>query len=204
MVMVMNLKETAAVAAVSPKVIQHCLHAAVVKPARKAGHWRFTAEDALFFAIRNAIPFDIDLADQRALYALLAGHKKTTPAGWRLVDPDTLELGKNLLRVSLDFRSIRRELDRRLELLRKRETRIVSNIETLGGEPVFAGTRVSVRHVGLLMLRGVPMKEMREDFPRLKEEDFELAKLLAMIGPKPGRPRRLPPLRFLRNGKEVT
>jgi uncharacterized protein (DUF433 family) len=198
MVMVMNLKETAAVAAVSPKVIQHCLQAAVVKPARKAGHWRFTAADALFFALRNAIPFDIDLADQRALYALVAGRKKTGTGGWTLVDEDTLELGKNQLRVSLDFSRIRRELVRRVTLLAEREKRIVSRMDTMGGEPVFAGTRVSVRHVGLLMLRGVPMKEMREDFPRLKEDDFELARLLAMIGPKPGRPRRLPPLRFVR------
>ncbi|MBI2375838.1 MAG: DUF433 domain-containing protein [Deltaproteobacteria bacterium] len=200
--MVMDLRETAAVAEVSPKVIRHCLEQEVIKPARKKGHWRFSEDDALFFALRDAIPFDIDVKDQRALYTLVVRHKENT-SGWKLVDEETLELGTDRLRVSVDFSRIRRELKRRFDLLAKRETRIVSRMDTLGGEPVFAGTRVAVRHVGLLMLRGVPMEEMRVDFPRLKEEDFELAKLLAMIGPKPGRPRRLPPLRFLRDGKEV-
>ncbi|MBI4814869.1 MAG: DUF433 domain-containing protein [Deltaproteobacteria bacterium] len=45
----------------------------------------------------------------------------------------------------------------------------MSNTNTLGGEPVFVGTRVSVRRVGMLLLRGVPMVQMREDFPRLAE-----------------------------------
>ena len=198
MVMVMDLKEAAAIADVSAKVIRHCLEAEVIAPTRTEGHWRFTLEDALFFALRDALPFAIDLEDQRALYDLVVGRKKRSTSGWKLIDPDTLELGKNQLRMSVDFSLIRRDLTRRLALLAKREERIVSSPETLGGTPVFVGTRVSVAHVGALMLRGVPMAQMKEDFPRLKEEDFELAHLLARIGPPPGRPRRLPPIRLVR------
>lgn len=208
----MNLREAAAVADVSPKVIRHCLEQKVVKPTRKRGHWRFSEDDALFFALRAAIPFDIDVNDQKVLYKLIvAGDFRQDFAGWKRLGEHTLEILKVPhhgtkrsseagLRIVVDFKGIAEALRRRVKLLVEREKRIESREDTLGGEPVFAGTRVSVRHVGLLVLRGVPMEEIRADFPRLKDEDFELAKLVAMIGPKPGRPRRLPPLRFEREG----
>ncbi|MBI2376610.1 MAG: DUF433 domain-containing protein [Deltaproteobacteria bacterium] len=188
-----------------------------MRPARRAGHWRFSEADALFFALRNAIPFDIDRADQKALYEMLVAADADVGswACWRRVNEDTIELLRVRhhrtkscaeqpgLRVVVDFKEIREALMHRLDVLEKRTERITSTMDILGGTPVFAGTRVSVRHVGLLMLRGVPMKVMKEDFPYLKDDDFELARLLALIGPPPGRPRRLPPLRFSRDGQQV-
>ncbi|MBI4817369.1 MAG: DUF433 domain-containing protein [Deltaproteobacteria bacterium] len=196
---VLTLTETAALAGVSQKVIRHSLAQEVVKPARdrKTRRWRFTEADALFFKLRGAIPFPLELEAQRGLYELVVKRSRREMSGWRLIDDDTLELLMNVLQLRVDLRPLRAHVRRLVALLGEREKRIVSRRDTLGGEPVFAGTRVSVNRVGQLMLRGVPMKEMKNDFPRLKDDDFELARLLATMGPRPGRPSgRLPRLRF--------
>ncbi len=53
------------------------------------------------------------------------------------------------------------------------------NPRILGGELVFKGTRVSVSHVSGLILKGVPLEELRQDFPHLSERCFELARAFA-------------------------
>lgn len=47
----------------------------------------------------------------------------------------------------------------------------------LGGEPVFAGTRLSVRHVGKMLSRGTPINDVLADYPYLSKSDAEFAKL---------------------------
>jgi uncharacterized protein (DUF433 family) len=68
--------------------------------------------------------------------------------------------------------------------------------EVLGGEPVFAGTRVSVRHVGELAKRGASPATLHEDFPSLSKSDIEFARIFVELGRPPGRPRKL---RFVRS-----
>ena len=68
--------------------------------------------------------------------------------------------------------------------------------ETMGGEPVFKGTRISVAHVGALASRGRPLQEILEDYPRLSEDDVRLAEIVFKMGPRPGRPRK--PLKLKR------
>lgn len=65
----------------------------------------------------------------------------------------------------------------------------------LSGEPVFEGTRISVRHVGELARKGVSVSILLEDFPRLSEPDIELArKFVAMARPAD----RIRKLKFVR------
>ena len=52
--------------------------------------------------------------------------------------------------------------------------RVVTDGGILGGEPVFTGTRLSVRHIGGLLLNGHDV-EVREDYPYLTNEDIEFA-----------------------------
>jgi len=51
-------------------------------------------------------------------------------------------------------------------MARTRE-RIVSAPDVLGGEPVFRGTRLPLQHVASLFRKGVPEKEIADDFPAL-------------------------------------
>jgi uncharacterized protein (DUF433 family) len=50
----------------------------------------------------------------------------------------------------------------------------------LGGEPVFPKSRLAVRKVGGMLLRGASVDEVKEDYPFLRDEDLELAKLFTL------------------------
>lgn len=72
-----------------------------------------------------------------------------------------------------------------------KRARVIIDPETMGGEPVFAKTRLTVRHIGSMMLRdrADTLQEIREDYPYLSLEDIEFAKLYTVAYPKVGRPR---------------
>jgi uncharacterized protein (DUF433 family) len=57
------------------------------------------------------------------------------------------------------------------------------------GEPVFPKSRLAVRQVGTMLLRGAAPADIREDYSYLTEQDIEFAKLFALAYPRVGRPR---------------
>jgi uncharacterized protein (DUF433 family) len=73
----------------------------------------------------------------------------------------------------------------RTDLYKKGLARIISDKKILAGEPVFRGTRLSVRHVGGMRLNGEPTERIIEDYPDLSAEDVEFAALYTAL--------RLPP-----------
>jgi uncharacterized protein (DUF433 family) len=77
----------------------------------------------------------------------------------------------------------------RADLYKKGLARIVSDKKVLGGEPVFRGTRLSVRHVGGMRLNGEPTERILGDYPDLSAEDVEFAALYATANPAPSRAR---------------
>ncbi len=66
---------------------------------------------------------------------------------------------------------------------------LVTSDQILGGEPVFPNSRLAVRHVGGMLLRGVAREEIHEDYPYLGAEDLEFADMYARAYPALGRPR---------------
>ena len=61
--------------------------------------------------------------------------------------------------------------------------------DILGGEPVFPRSRLAVRHVGGVLMRGASVDEVREDYPTLTDEDLELSTIFTRAYPPMGRPR---------------
>jgi uncharacterized protein (DUF433 family) len=55
------------------------------------------------------------------------------------------------------------------------EERIVRDPQTCGGEPVFRGTRVTLRTVLASLAAGDTVNEILADFPSLKPEDIQAA-----------------------------
>ncbi len=53
--------------------------------------------------------------------------------------------------------------------------RIVRNPGVVGGEPVFKGTRVTLRTVLASLAEGATVKEILDDFPTLSEQDVQAA-----------------------------
>jgi uncharacterized protein (DUF433 family) len=71
-----------------------------------------------------------------------------------------------------------------------RDRLVASDPEVRGGEPVITGTRVPVRGLARQIELGETRDVLREDYPFLPEEAFELAPLWARSHPRQGRPPR--------------
>jgi uncharacterized protein (DUF433 family) len=71
-----------------------------------------------------------------------------------------------------------------------RERLVEVDPEVRGGEPVIKGTRVPVRSLARQMELGENPDTLREEYPFLSEEAFELAPLWAKANPRQGRPSR--------------
>ena len=59
--------------------------------------------------------------------------------------------------------------------LKTYDERIVRDKGTCGGEPVFKGTRVTLRTILASLAEGDSIEEILKDFPSLKAEDIQAA-----------------------------
>jgi uncharacterized protein (DUF433 family) len=95
--------------------------------------------------------------------------------------------GALAVRMGLEIEEVVRRARRYVEL---RERLVEVDPERCGGVPVIAGTRMPVRSLARLIELGETRKVLREDYPFLPEESFELAPLWAKANPRQGRPPR--------------
>jgi uncharacterized protein (DUF433 family) len=94
--------------------------------------------------------------------------------------------------VKIDLREPRRELATSLRELRRARRLVISDLEIMGGDPVFRGTRVPVHLIAELVAQGSKPAELIESYPRLTAEMIRVAPVYATSYPLRGRPRRQP------------
>jgi uncharacterized protein (DUF433 family) len=63
------------------------------------------------------------------------------------------------------------------------KAQLVTDDAILGGEPVFPKSRLAVRHVGQMLLRGASRDEVQEDYPYLSDRDLDFAEICAQATP---------------------
>ena len=95
--------------------------------------------------------------------------------------------------IEIKVTDVAKEMTDKLDRSSAWKVKLVEDPNILGGEPMFPTSRSAVRHVGGLLDRGVPERDVREDFPHIKDEDLAFAKLYAKAYPKMGRPREAAP-----------
>jgi uncharacterized protein (DUF433 family) len=192
-----SLKEAALLADISEKSVRHELARKIATPERrqvgKSIRRRLDERDILYLNLVAVLPVALGVEERRDLYALIAGRLREK-GRWRR-NGDRLRL-IGPVPVEIDVSELRKRLAKRLRLYRRGRTRVVASPDVLGGEAVFAGTRIPVRHIGLLAKKGVPLAEILEDHPAVDEHDIAFARLFVDLRPDPGRPRK--PLVFVR------
>lgn len=184
-----SVKEAAVLAGLSERTIRNEIGRGVIHVERKS---RGRAEAValpkgavLYFRLMKDMPVRLTRKDRGALYRLLSS--KVSKAGdWNL-EKDTLRRGI----LALDTKPIRSDLDSSLGIYDAGLRKVASNPDVLGGEPVFAGTRISIRHIGKLALRGIQVSEIRSDYPSLSNDDIAFAAVFSRMKPAPGRPAKL-------------
>ena len=182
----LTLKEAAVLASIPEKTIRHELAGRIIRHPRGSSH-SFRPREIFFLKVVAELPFELSRKDRRDLYEVLTKREESRGAWVRGSDRLTLKGG---VETDLHIGAIRREVVESLRIFRRGSRRVEVREEIGGGEPVFSGTRIPIRHVGQLVRRGRPPAELREDFPGLTDEDFAFARLFVELGKPPGRPKR--------------
>ena len=94
--------------------------------------------------------------------------------------------------LTIDLREPRRELANVLRSLRRARDVVISDPGSMGGHPVFRGTRIPVHLIATLLAQGSTEVDLREAYPRLTAEMARLAPIYAAAYPLRGRPRARP------------
>jgi uncharacterized protein (DUF433 family) len=100
---------------------------------------------------------------------------------------DRLQLDDYLF---IDIAKVVEDLAARVDLYAKGLTHIEQKEGVLGGEAVFKNTRLSVNHIGKMREGGEPIADIIEDYPYLRPDDVEFARLYFKAHPVLGRPPR--------------
>jgi uncharacterized protein (DUF433 family) len=91
----------------------------------------------------------------------------------------------------VDVDAARRDVTARMLDLDEAERLIHSDKETLGGEPVFKGTRIPVYSIAAMLEAGASVDDLLSGYPKLDAHMLELGRLWAAAHPRRGRPKRL-------------
>lgn len=132
----------------------------------------------MYFYARSLFAFQLAPADRKNLHQMIS---------------DALAEGRSKLELgagwTLDVGALEQQVRERLQAFNEWKDTLVMSDVVLGGEPVFRGSRLAVRHVGRMVLRGGKRSEILEDYPYLTDGDLDFASLYALAYPKVGRPR---------------
>lgn len=139
---------------------------------------RFAEVALVYFRACASFTFHLSAQDRKRLYAIIAEAMERQLG--------RLNLGPGW---TLDVASIANDLRAQVAAFEAWRATLVTQENLLGGEPVFPGSRVAVRHVGEMLLRGAAPSEIQEDYPYLSERDLEFARLYTTAHPRIGRPR---------------
>jgi uncharacterized protein (DUF433 family) len=180
-----SIKEAAVLARTTEKAIRNDIQRDVISPLRKDRKIALRASTVYYLRLINEIPVSLNHEFRAGLYTILTrGNVK--PKGWRVAGDDI-----SFSDVTLNTAKIHADFERDLEVYKKGLENIASHNAVLGGEPVFAGTRISVRHIGRMADRDVPIEEIQADYPSLTADDIRFAQLYSRMKPGPGRPHKL-------------
>jgi uncharacterized protein (DUF433 family) len=147
----------------------------------KASPPRFSLADAVYFRAIQVLGIQLGVDDRTRLHDTIGLAMKA------IRPPEKVELGPVL---ELKIRQLVDEVRDRLERFEAWEKkRVVRDPAILGGEPTFPESRLGVRHVGGMLLKGASKDEILEDYPYLKPEDLEFAPVFTRAYPRMGRPR---------------
>jgi uncharacterized protein (DUF433 family) len=168
--------EAAVLSRLSLKAVNNAIDKQTV-PAHRSSRGRLLDHPALIYlSLERRLAGDTTPEFRRRLFAEIAAspRRRAITVGALMVDID----------------KPRREVTERVRELRRAERLITTDPETMGGNPVFRGTRVPVHLIDEKLRLGETVERLREDYPRVSEEMIQLAPIYAAAHPLRGRPRK--------------
>jgi uncharacterized protein (DUF433 family) len=197
-----SLKEAAVLSRLSEEKLRREVERDVIDPTAvvvgSAHRLRFGEPEILYFAMLSSLSGTVELSPstRAKAYRLLTASR---PRAWVKLRKDAKACrawverlnrewskGINAL-FAMNWDALIEEVGARIQLYREGLARIREDDAILGGEPVFDGTRLAVRHIGGMRARGEPAARILADYPDLTVDDIEFARLFAEARPLVGR-----------------
>ena len=174
----LTVSEVVALSGLEEKRVRKELEYGVLKLRSGSPKFRFSA--LVYFTTLAQTKLRLDVEDRKALY------KTVSSAAVEAVVPTRIPFGGVL---ELPVASIVRLVKARLHQFEAWKAKLVRDDGILGGEPVFPKSRLAVRQVGGMILKGADPEEIKSDYPYLTDRDIEFARLYTKAYPRVGRPR---------------
>jgi uncharacterized protein (DUF433 family) len=141
---------------------------------------RFELDAVAYFSAVVVLGFELGVEDRKKLFRVI---RKVVHTAER---PDVIEWSPI---IQLRIGKVVGGASERMRRFLTWKAKLGSNPQILGGEVVFPRTRLAVRQIGGMLLRGASPEELRADHPWLTDQDLEFAKLYTTAHPRVGRPR---------------
>ncbi len=170
--------ETAEISGVSVSAVNKALEQRIAKPRRSRGRTLLAVEEAAALALISQIPVRLSVKLKRELRDWIVD-RSPQPA-------EELELSPALRVAMTDYASD--VAARAAEYARLRDKYVEVDARKLGGTPVIRGTRMPVRTLAELVESGESREVLREDYPHIPEEAYDVAVIWARGNPRRGRP----------------
>jgi uncharacterized protein (DUF433 family) len=170
--------ETAEISGVSVSAVNKALEQRIAKPRRSRGRTLLAVEEAAALALISQIPVRLSVKLKRELRDWIV-NRSPQPA-------EELELSPALRIAMTDYAS--EVATRAAEYARLRDKYVEVDARKLGGTPVIRDTRMPVRTLAELVESGESRDVLREDYPHIPEEAYDVAVIWARGNPRRGRP----------------
>jgi len=173
--------EAGVVSGLKLKAVHNAIDKRIVTPAggvKRAAPRLLTGEDLVRLRVWRGVGAALSTERRHRLFTAIAA-KPTA----RTVKADELLI--------VDVGEARRQVGRGVRDLEAAEAMVARDKATLGGEPVFKGTRIPVHGVAAMLDAGASAEDILSGYPRLTGRMLDLARIWVAAHPRRGRPKSL-------------
>jgi len=181
--------EAGAVSGLKLKAVHNAIDKHIVEPVAKVrtaqigqvkglGSRFLTGEDLVRLRVWRGVGDTLSAERRQRLFVAIAAkpNAKTVKADELLI---------------VDVGEARKQVDRGVRDLEAAEAIVMKDKGTLGGEPVFKGTRIPVYGIVAMLDAGATVDELISGYPKLTARMLDLARIWATAHPRRGRPKSL-------------
>jgi uncharacterized protein (DUF433 family) len=170
--------EAAAVSEIGIKAVHNAIDKRIVETVARSAGRMLTEEGLLRLKLWYGVGSALSSDRRQKLFDSIKAH------------PAANEIRADEL-IIVDVAKARRQVADRVRALSEAETLVSRKKDVMGGEAVFAGTRIPVHLVAAMLADGAGAAEILDGYPSLTARMLELATIWASAHPKRGRPKSL-------------
>ncbi len=162
----------------SINAVNKALEQRVAKARRQRGRTLLAADEAAALALLSELPPGLSIKLKREVRNWIVKRNPVSAEEFELSRALRIAMTENAADVA----------KRALDYVRLRDKYVEVDPGKMGGTPVIRGTRIPVRTLAQLVEGGESRKALREDYPHIPEEAYDVAVLWARGNPRRGRP----------------